>query len=287
MLVVALVCGLTGVASARAGVPVVFIPGHNVKGSKYDAKALGKQFAKAGYTLTILENETGGTIADRGEDLARDLQQGVLETLKSGQKIHLVAHSLGGLQARRMLHDYPNLAKRVASLTTIATPHRGANLINVVNPGKSTENLLEMFGGDTQAYEDMKPKQMKQFNAEVLDAPGVRYFSLAFALPQPYELYTPELALVTAARMLQAAGHGRNDGLVTEESQLWGKRINVTYRKDGETRVINTCDHRTQTRKSVGSGVKILGLKLPGVPSRNECNSERVFSAIIGNLQQL
>jgi pimeloyl-ACP methyl ester carboxylesterase len=279
--------GAISCATAYAGDIVIFIPGHDVEAKQYDAKALKKLFAPHGYEFRIMRNEGTGDIQQRTLVLQNEFQKEVLDGLKKDQAVHIVAHSMGGLQARWMLHFNPHFAKRVSSLTTIGTPHRGAKILEAANPGHVLEAVYELFGKDTSAYDNMKPKHMIEFNQVVKDAPGVRYFSMAFALPQPYELYTSEYSLVTAARILQLAGHSRNDGLVSEDSQIWGERLNVTRVHEGKTQVINTCDHRTQTRKAIGSGVKILGLKLPGVPSRNPCDYKVVFGAVIRNLKAL
>jgi triacylglycerol lipase len=44
-------------------------------------------------------------------------------------KVHIIAHSMGGLDARRMLFDGQDdgLHKRIASVTTIGTPHNGTS----------------------------------------------------------------------------------------------------------------------------------------------------------------
>jgi triacylglycerol lipase len=41
--------------------------------------------------------------------------------------VHLIGHSMGGLDARRLLAD-PSWARRILSLTTIGTPHLGTSL---------------------------------------------------------------------------------------------------------------------------------------------------------------
>ncbi|KAJ3131035.1 hypothetical protein HK101_004844, partial [Irineochytrium annulatum] len=52
--------------------------------------------------------------------------QRFLETHLAGREVNLVAHSMGGLDARYMIHHLPTTRFRVNSLCTIATPHRGS-----------------------------------------------------------------------------------------------------------------------------------------------------------------
>lgn len=42
--------------------------------------------------------------------------------------VHLVAHSLGGLVVRQMLHDVPEQAARIGRIVTLGTPHNGSEL---------------------------------------------------------------------------------------------------------------------------------------------------------------
>src|SRR5215813_10274176 len=48
----------------------------------------------------------------------------ILQTTGESQ-VHVVAHSMGGLDARHMIVDVPGMVDKVASLTTIGTPHNG------------------------------------------------------------------------------------------------------------------------------------------------------------------
>lgn len=58
----------------------------------------------------------------RGEQLAEELRH-----FGEG-KYNIIAHSLGGIDARYVLENYPHL---VASITTIGTPHRGSNIADI------------------------------------------------------------------------------------------------------------------------------------------------------------
>lgn len=47
-----------------------------------------------------------------------------LKTRVQGKNVHLVAHSLGGLVVRRLLHDFP--VQRPGRVVTLGTPHQGS-----------------------------------------------------------------------------------------------------------------------------------------------------------------
>jgi pimeloyl-ACP methyl ester carboxylesterase len=76
---------------------------------------------------------TDGSFIDAAADLAKAVDYAFLST---GKKVHIVAHSFGGVLARVLLQDVPDRtrapgstwassAAKVASLTTVGTPHSG------------------------------------------------------------------------------------------------------------------------------------------------------------------
>jgi len=58
------------------------------------------------------------------------LRRTVDEALKSSPRVNLIAHSMGGLDARVLISEL-GYGDRVASLTTISTPHRGTAIADV------------------------------------------------------------------------------------------------------------------------------------------------------------
>jgi len=63
------------------------------------------------------------------ERRALDLRNEILsftDSFRRWPKVHIIAHSMGGLDARYMIHRY-GMDKRVVSLTTIGTPHLGTS----------------------------------------------------------------------------------------------------------------------------------------------------------------
>lgn len=70
-------------------------------------------------------------------------------------KVNIIAHSKGGLDTREMFYLYPEMKAKVASFTTIATPHRGTALADWVLNTFSHDllswamNVLGNIQGDT------------------------------------------------------------------------------------------------------------------------------------------
>ncbi len=91
-------------------------------------------------------------------------------------KVNIIAHSKGGLDTREMLYLYPDMKNKVASFTTIATPHRGSALADWVFNTFSDSllswaiNIIGHIQGDTvpavTAASKMKRDYMVTQNAQ-------------------------------------------------------------------------------------------------------------------------
>ncbi|KAF8601040.1 alpha/beta-hydrolase, partial [Ceratobasidium sp. AG-I] len=149
-----------------------------------------------------------------------------------GQSVHLIGHSMGGLDCRylitHLIRQY-NLNFNVLSLTTFATPHRGSPVADlVVNPGitnlmtfRLLINMLPCGQGDCSAWNALTTWNMRQFNIDTPDVPGVRYYSYAGS-------FSPGLAdqiLWGIAHPLMYATEGENDGVVSVTSAKWGEYL--------------------------------------------------------------
>ena len=126
-------------------------------------------------------------------------------------KVNLIAHSTGGLDAREMISRL-GMADRVASLTTIATPHRGTPVADAVQfaigPGTALDRLCKWLGIPDGAFHDLTTASCRAFNARTPDAPGVRYFSMGGH--QHWVKVAPPLIPFSWLRRLRdrvAAGH--------------------------------------------------------------------------------
>ena len=136
-------------------------------------------------------------------------------------RVDIIAHSLGGLDARYALARL-GLAKRVRSLVTIGTPHRGTPLADLAvgGPFDWARRMLRTVGLPLDALEWLSTAALDRFNREVPDVRGVRYACVVGGMR---EKTTPiALALVPAHAYLRRCA-GANDGLVPISSQFWGE----------------------------------------------------------------
>ena len=150
---------------------------------------------------------------------ARALSDAVERT--GAPKVNLIAHSMGGLDARWYVGRLGGHA-RVASLVTIATPHRGTHVADWggarLGRAMAGWRLLRDVGVDPAAFQDLTRAACRERNAELSSAPEVPTFSLGGARPW-YAIAAP---LQLGFRLLQRA-EGPNDGLVSVESARWGE----------------------------------------------------------------
>ena len=176
-------------------------------------------------------------------------------------KVHIIAHSMGGLDARYLIAKL-GYGDRVASLTTVSTPHRGSNIADVllkIIPDVATGavNAMASAWGRTFTEADLadgsdvkaalaaiSEKQTREtFNPQVPNDPRVAYLSWAgvsevIGIPNPKDnvacegkLHTRlgirdgmDPTLVAAAFFVGHEAELRpNDGMVTVESAKWGK----------------------------------------------------------------
>ncbi|KAF5385430.1 hypothetical protein D9757_005440 [Collybiopsis confluens] len=159
-------------------------------------------------------------------DRAKVLEEKISEAYP-GRSVHLIGHSMGGVDARYLTTHLMNRKFSVLSITTIATPHRGSYFANHFLAALGNErmasflsllDLLPNGGGDGKAFECLTIENMQKFNEEVPDVPGVKYFSWG-------SIYEP--GLVDTWRYPHSVvleKEGPNDGLVSVHSARWARQ---------------------------------------------------------------
>ncbi len=151
------------------------------------------------------------SIAERAAELAAFVRE------VPARRVNLVAHSMGGLDARYALARL-GLDRHVASLTTVGTPHLGTPLADL-GAAARVWSALGRMGLNVEAFHDLTTARMAEFNRAVPDARGVAYASVVGAPPARRGV-TP-LLLPSWLWLERAAG--ANDGMVPAASQRWGE----------------------------------------------------------------
>ncbi|KAH9948166.1 Alpha/Beta hydrolase protein, partial [Amylocystis lapponica] len=143
-----------------------------------------------------------------------------------GRSVHLIGTPRsGGLDCRYLTTHLTQRPFTVLSVTTISSPHRGSafadHFISTVGAARmpSVLSLLDLLpngGGDGKAFEFLTVENMRRFNDDTPDVPGVRYFSWGA---------TYEPGLIDTWKWPHSVvmeKEGANDGLVSLQSARWG-----------------------------------------------------------------
>ena len=102
-----------------------------------------KSLNDAGYIAITSTTDGFGSI----ENNAKQLKKQILEVLKkyNVDKVNLIAHSKGGLDAKYMIKEL-DMEDKVASLTTLCTPHKGSKIADLMlSLPKFIIKILEFF----------------------------------------------------------------------------------------------------------------------------------------------
>ncbi|GMQ81406.1 MAG: alpha/beta fold hydrolase [Rhodothermia bacterium] len=148
--------------------------------------------------------------------------------------INLIAHSMGGLDARFMISEL-GMHNSVASLVTMSTPHRGSSLADIVleSPERvqgwltdaanwAGSSVLEGGSADFhRAVRDLTPAHVTgTFNRQIQDHESVRYWSYAGRAGKGTD--SGINPLLRPQNILIYKREGVNDGFVSVESAKWG-----------------------------------------------------------------
>jgi triacylglycerol lipase len=200
-------------------------------------RGVAEAMTDIGATVHIVTMPPVGSVEVR----ARALADAVLAL--EAPRVHLVAHSMGGIDARYAIARL-GLTGRVASLVTIGTPHRGTPLARLGSllPVAGLRRAVALAGFDAAAIDALTPERMTRFNEEVPDDPEVYYASVVASA----RWLRSNPALWTG-HVLMGRSAGTSDGVVPIESQRWGEVISEL-----------DADHWAQIGWSYGLDVRAL-----------------------------
>ncbi|MCH8485922.1 MAG: hypothetical protein LAT75_03600 [Candidatus Cyclonatronum sp.] len=178
----------------------------------------------------------------------------VIKAKTGASKLHVIAHSMGGLDIR---YAISRLARHtdILSLTTISTPHQGTSLAKLTlnTPDPIRENVLSImnwFGNNVYpnipsdvlgALRQLSPEYVRQeFNPATPNHPEVVYQSVTAACGKGTDI--PINKLLIAFNNYIYEREGLNDGYVPTEGARWGTLIAET-----------TLSHAEQIRLNISS----------------------------------
>jgi triacylglycerol lipase len=212
--------------------------------------SLREFFGPRGYRVLYPQVAPTSGIVSRAHQLCDQIRRWTEEP------VNLVAHSMGGLDARYAISRL-GLGQQVCSLTTIATPHRGTALVDwfIRNYRNRVPLLLalEAVGMNVDGFADCRPKTCAEFNAQTPDLPGIRYFSYGGSVTIGH--VTPVLR---RAWCLLSAVEGPNDGMVSLASSRWGEYLGTIHADHFAQTPDMTFVHPNETFDALGFYSRLL-----------------------------
>lgn len=208
--------------------PIVFVHGIGFRDQKivnYWGR-IPAHLEKNGAQIFYGGQDSWGSISDNAEKLHERILSILKET--GAEKVHIIAHSKGGIDARAMVSKY-EMGDCVASVSTISSPHHGSRTMDFVT--KFPSWMISFVGflvdfwfrilGDKHpkfaaTVHSLTTKQMAEFNRQHPDVEGVYYQSFGFqmrSMSSDFFLWFPYLIVKLF--------DGDNDGIVSVESSKW------------------------------------------------------------------
>lgn len=149
-------------------------------------------------------------------------------------KLNIIAHSMGGLDIRYALARL-GIDHKIASVTTICTPHRGTSLaeLTLKTPNAIREKLADFLDwmGD-RIYPHTKSDSVasatqltrryitEEFNPNIPDVPDIPYYSYSSAVGKGTAHPINVIGRYQNNHIYEQ--EGINDGMVSVESSRWG-----------------------------------------------------------------
>ncbi len=208
--------------------PVVLIHGAGFRDRKHLNYwgRIPKVLEKNGCKLYYGHQDSWATVEHNATVVKKRIEQIIAQT--GADKVNLIAHSKGGLESRYLISSF-GMSDKIASLTTIATPHHGSKTMDIIlKLPKVLLRLVAVFAnlwfrmlGDTKPdfYKvcgQFTTNYAEQFNLNNPDETGVYYQSYAAVMNNSFSdmfLFIPHFVV----KLIE----GENDGLVTPKSAAW------------------------------------------------------------------
>lgn len=220
--------------------PIVLVHGMMVKDFRFwrAFRGIANFLRSHGVTVYVTNQDGVGAVATNAVQLKAE----ILEILKAENcdKVNIIAHSKGGIDTRYMI-THLDMARHVASLTTLSSPHRGSGLSGrLVRMPRFLAKIVAFFinlfyriCGDRQPdiFQlglDLTQEAMEQFNRDTPNAPSVYYQSYSSSISGKNAI------LFIPYQVSHFCEQGATDGVVSVSSSQWGN-----YRGD----IGNDTDH--------------------------------------------
>lgn len=181
------------------------------------------------------DQQSAKSIPESAAELKVQIEKILAET--GAEKVNIIAHSKGGLDSRYAISSL-GLGDRVATLTTINTPHLGSDMVEyLLNkcPGGMVKWLEKKYNtvfrrlGDKDpdflsGLNDLRPSRIAELEPYMADVPEVSYRSCMSVMRNFFSAGLP----LNVGYLIIKRLNGRSDGLVWEGAAKHGEFRMVT-----------------------------------------------------------
>jgi triacylglycerol lipase len=176
-----------------------------------------------GFDVEYSSVEFAGSVEERAEDLRKEVER--ILGQKQKPKAHIIAHSMGGLDSRLMIFNNENkIADKIASLTTIGTPHWGSSFATWAIEHHADE-ALKALGEfiNLDGVKDLTVQKWKEFNErlEKSEAHNNIHYQTYSSVEEKELIFS----LLQLSWKIIFEREGANDGLVSRASQRWKDKL--------------------------------------------------------------
>ena len=221
-----------------------------------------KELEKMGCRIYFGGQDSNGSIETNAAIIAEKIEEIINE--EKTERVNIIAHSKGGLDARYAISSL-GMGDKVASLTTLSTPHLGSVTMDklmkipsfIMKTGCFFADLWFRLLGDKKpathkVLESFTTERAKRFNCENPDRDDIYYQSYAFVMKKA----TSDMFMFFTSLFVSVV-EGENDGLLTPDAVKWGEFRGIV--RSAGRRGISHCDEvdmrRLPLSKKSGEGV--------------------------------
>ncbi|HEX9062781.1 MAG TPA: alpha/beta fold hydrolase [Clostridia bacterium] len=209
--------------------PIILIHGSGFRDYKYLNYwgRIPKALEAEGADIYYGGQDSWGAIEHNANIIKNNILNAMLKT--GSEKVNLIAHSKGGLEARYMICEL-GMDQAIASLTTISTPHHGSKTIDIFyNFPASLYKFVAFFVnfyfkilGDKKpdfytASRQLSTYHCEKFNENFPNSRSIHYQSYSSVMKNSFSDI-----FMTIPHFVVKLIEGDNDGLVTPNSAKWG-----------------------------------------------------------------
>jgi triacylglycerol lipase len=217
-----------GIAPFNVWSPIIerFLPGLAARSEYF--KQIVPALRNAGHEVLTTKVSFAGRLDQRARELGEQLSS-YLDQNPRHAKVHIIGHSMGGLDSRCMMASNPEIRKRIASLTTIGTPHNGTPVADFWKLTRNDSTASEKLDAlrpilDLEGFKDLTTSACAERNRQWRESEaGNSVFFQTYSSWEEKDAVFPPLR--HAWQVIQDKGatdeQRANDGLVPVHSQKW------------------------------------------------------------------